>query len=359
MKRILVTGGAGFIGTNFVKYWMKTYPEDEMVVYDALRYAGHLENLSSVLENPRFQFVQGDINDESLVVNVMEQHEINTVVHFAAESHVDRSIEGPDIFLTTNVMGTHSLLKAARRLWEGRENKKATCRFHHVSTDEVYGSLELTEEAWTEESPYAPNSPYAASKASSDHLVRAYHRTYGLPVTISHCSNNFGPYQYPEKLIPLMIGCILEGKPLPIYGKGLNVRDWMYVEDHCRGIDLILQKGRVGETYNMGGQAEWNNRDLVTLLCDLVDEKINQDEGLKGQFPQAPASQGCSSRTLLSFVADRQGHDLRYAINDKKACEELGYSLSYDFSKALSQTVDWYLHHQKWCRSVLNSARDK
>lgn len=344
MRRLLVTGGAGFIGTNFIYYWMKKYPEDIIVAYDALTYAGHKENLSPLFTSKNFFFVKGDINDESTVVTLMIKYQIDTVVHFAAESHVDRSIEGPDVFLTTNILGTHSLLKAARRVWGDNPGPETPYRFHHVSTDEVYGSLETQEASWTEASPYEPNSPYAASKASSDHLVRAYGKTFGIPVTISHCSNNFGPYQYPEKLIPLMIHRMTEGLPLPVYGNGLHVRDWIYVEDHCLGIDLILQKGKNGEVYNLNGTLEISNLDLVCLLCDWVDQKIKEHPLGKTLFLKSLPLRGASSRDLITFVTDRKGHDFRYSLNAQKAYHTLGYQPRSSFEEALKSTIDWYLY---------------
>ena len=278
MKKLLVTGGAGFIGANFVHYWLKTHPTDRVVVLDALTYAGNIETLRPLMDNPNFRFVKGNICNSELVEMLLRDEQIDTLVHFAAESHVDRSITGPDAFIETNIIGTHSLLKAARAVWLADPANPLPHRFHHVSTDEVYGTLELTDPAFTESTAYAPNSPYSASKAASDHLVRAYHHTYGLQVTTSNCSNNYGYYHFPEKLIPLCLTNILDNKALPIYGDGKQIRDWLFVEDHCRGIELVLNKGVIGETYNIGGVNEWQNIDIVHLICELVDGEfaINQ-----------------------------------------------------------------------------------
>lgn len=329
MRRLLITGGAGFIGTNFVHYWMKKYPGDRVVVLDALTYAGNIDNLAPVRDEPNFRFVHGDVCDQPLVDRLMAEESIDTVVHFAAESHVDRSITGPDEFVRTNVVGTHTLLKSAKDAWFKDGTWQANVRFHHVSTDEVYGSLGPNDPPFTEETPYAPNSPYSASKAASDHLARAYHRTYGLPVTISNCSNNYGPYQHPEKLIPLMLSHGAQGLPLPVYGKGANIRDWLYVEDHCSAIDAILQKGREGETYNIGGNCEMVNLDLVKTLCGLLDE-------LRPDSPHAPHHE------LITFVTDRLGHDLRYAIDGAKIRSELMWEPAETFSSGVRKTVRWY-----------------
>lgn len=329
---LLVTGGAGFIGTNFVYYWLDKYPEQTVTVLDALTYAGRKENIEALQDHPRFRFVHGDILDQALVEQLLKTHDIDTIVHFAAESHVDRSIYGPDAFLKTNIDGTHSLLKAAKKVWLD-EQKRAEHRFHHVSTDEVYGTLAPTDPAFTETTQYAPNSPYAASKAASDHIVRAYQHTYGLNTTTSNCSNNYGPYQYPEKLIPLAISRLLKGEPVPIYGDGQQIRDWLYVEDHNRGIDLIVHQGRVGETYNIGGNNEQANLSLVHTLCALMDER----------FPDSP---NVPHNQLITYVTDRPGHDRRYAINNNKICTELGYSPVETFQTGLRKTLDWYLEQQ-------------
>jgi dTDP-glucose 4,6-dehydratase len=335
---LLVTGGAGFIGTNFVHYWREHHPRDEIVVLDALTYAGNKANLDGV---PDIRFVQGDIRDYDLVKRLLVDHQIDTLVHFAAESHVDRSINGPDVFIDSNVNGTHALLKAAKTVWLDAGLGKPH-RFHHVSTDEVYGSLGPSDPPFTETTPYAPNSPYSASKAASDHLVRAYHHTYGLQVTTSNCSNNYGPYQYPEKLIPLFILNALHGNLLRIYGDGMNVRDWLYVEDHCRGIELILQKGRVGEVYNIGGGAELPNLTVIDLLCEAVDAAFAADPGLAQRFPNAHASNGKPTSSLKTYVKDRLGHDRRYAIDERKIRSELGYVAENSFDDGLAKTVWWY-----------------
>ena len=356
MGRLLVTGGAGFIGANFVHYWLKNYPDDRMVVLDVLTYAGNLANLKPVQTNANFGFVHGDIRDAKLVDELMAEEEIDTIVHFAAESHVDRSIAEPDPFIETNVTGTHNLLKAARKAWLDRNMDLTHCRFHHVSTDEVYGSLELGEPAFTESMPYVPRSPYAASKAASDHLVRAYGHTYGLPFTITNCSNNYGPYQLPEKLVPLMIVNALDGKPLPIYGDGLNIRDWLYVDDHSRALDLVLSRSRVGETYNIGGNCERTNIDIVELLCSLIDDAFECDNELKGRFRSCPAAQRKSTKTLISFVKDRPGHDRRYAMDIAKLAGELGYEPEEDFETGLCKTLQWYLDNESWWRGVMDGS---
>jgi dTDP-glucose 4,6-dehydratase len=343
-----VTGGAGFIGANFVRYWLERHSDDRLVVLDALTYAGNLASLEPVRAHPGFIFVHGDIATPGLAAELLRTHAVTTVVHFAAESHVDRSIVGPDAFLLANVIGTHELLKAARMA--GLE------RFHHVSTDEVYGSLSPEAAPFTETSPYAPNSPYAASKAASDHLVRAYHHTFGLPVTTSNCSNNYGPLQFPEKLIPLMLVNALEGKPLPVYGDGLNVRDWLYVEDHCRALEQVLLEGRAGETYNVGGWSERTNLDVVKLLCRVLDEAFAGDAGLAERYPHCPAARGRKSASLISFVADRPGHDRRYAIDARKIESELGFRPAETFESGLRRTVHWYLDHEPWWRATMDGS---
>ncbi len=351
-RNILVTGGAGFIGANFVHYWLKTYTKSHVLVLDALTYAGNFENLDLVRSSPNLRFVHGDIRDYDLVVSLLQDAKIDTLVHFAAESHVDRSIVGPDAFIDTNVVGTHVLLKAAKAVWLDTPGAPFSHRFHHVSTDEVYGSLGPEDPAFTEITPYSPNSPYAASKAASDHMVRAYHHTYGLQVTTSNCSNNYGPYQFPEKLIPLLIVNILDGKPLPVYGDGLNIRDWLYVEDHCRGIDMILEKGKVGETYNIGGDNEWSNIDIVKLICRLIDKKIEGSSVLKNRFSEAPAASGENSDMLITYVKDRPGHDRRYAIDAGKVSLELGCQSSTLFEIGIQKTIDWYLENESWWRAL-------
>jgi dTDP-glucose 4,6-dehydratase len=355
-----VTGGAGFIGANFVHYWLGHHRKDRVVALDALTYAGNLASLEHSRGNPNFTFVHGDIGAENLVERLLREHGITWIVHFAAESHVDRSISGPDAFLTTNIQGTHALLKAARRVWLAEairaERSESGYRFHHISTDEVYGSLGPEDPAFSETTPYAPNSPYAASKAASDHLVRAYHHTYGLPVTTSNCSNNYGPFQFPEKLIPLIIVNALEGKPLPVYGDGLNIRDWLYVDDHVRAIECILLEGRVGEVYNVGGWNELKNIDIVRLFCRLLDEAFAADPVLAKRFPACPAGGGGSAQELITFVRDRPGHDRRYAIDGRKIERELGYRLSESFETGIRKTLAWYLANESWWRGVMDGS---
>ena len=348
MANILVTGGAGFIGGNFVHYWNAKHPDDDVVVLDALTYAG---NRSTLAGANRTELVEGDIRDQDLVEKLLRERDISTIVHFAAESHVDRSISGPDAFIDTNILGTNSLLKAARAVWLAGDGKPH--RFHHISTDEVFGSLGTDDPAFSETTPYAPNSPYSASKAASDHLVRAYHHTYGLEVTTSNCSNNYGPYQYPEKLIPLFFLNALSGKPLPIYGDGMNVRDWLHVEDHCRGIEACLERGVPGETYNIGGGAELPNMTVIDTICAEVDLAFEEVDGLAGRYPDAPAARGGKSDSLKTFVTDRAGHDRRYAIDETKARAELGYSAQHAFEQGLRQTLRWYLDHEDWWRPLL------
>ena len=347
MARLLVTGGAGFIGGNFVHYWTAHHPEDEIVVLDALTYAG---NRSTLAGAEQAELVVGDIRDTDLTERLLREREIDTIVHFAAESHVDRSISGPDAFIETNILGTHSLLKAARKVWLAGDGQSH--RFHHVSTDEVYGSLGLDDPAFTEATQYAPNSPYSASKASSDHLVRAYHHTFGLQVTTSNCSNNYGPYQYPEKLIPLFFLNALHGKTLPIYGDGRNRRDWLYVEDHCRGVEACLMRGMPGETYNIGGGTELANLDVVEALCGAVDAAFSDDESLAERFPDAPPANGRRTCELTTFVADRAGHDWRYAIDGGKANTQLGYYPHTGFAQGLAITLEWYLENEAWWQSL-------
>lgn len=354
-NRLLVTGGAGFIGANFVHYWLARHSGQRIVVLDALTYAGNPSNLDPVKQFTNFRFVHGDILDTDLVADLLAEEQLETIVHFAAESHVDRSIHGPDEFISTNVLGTHSLLKAAKKIWLDR-SPRISHRFHHVSTDEVYGTLQADDPPFAETTPYAPNSPYAASKAASDHLVRAYHETYGLEVTTSNCSNNYGPYQFPEKLIPLVIANILDGKPLPIYGDGRQIRDWLFVDDHNRGIDLIIHQGRVGETYNIGGNNEWANIAIVKLICRLLDEQFTTNKNLAARFPKAPQVAGKSAETLITFVTDRLGHDRRYAINATKITDELGYSPAESFETGIRKTLVWYLENEPWWRAVMDGS---
>ena len=347
MSKLLVTGGAGFIGANFVHYWLKNYPFDQVVVIDALTYAGNKASLLLAENNENFHFVQGDINDQPLIEKLLREHMIDTIVNFAAESHVDRSITGPDIFIETNIMGTHSLLKAARKVWLD-EKTVSSHRFHHVSTDEVYGDLGPNDPAFAETTQYAPNSPYSASKAASDHLVRAYHHTFGLQVSTSNCSNNYGPFHFPEKLIPLIITNILHSDPLPIYGDGMQIRDWLYVEDHARGIDKVIKQGEVGETYNIGGINEWANIDIVNLLCAEIDKRMENDPTLCEKYPLSPVANGKSSTSLIKYVEDRRGHDRRYAINPDKANNELDYQPAETFETGIAQTIDWFLENPQW-----------
>jgi dTDP-glucose 4,6-dehydratase len=356
VKHLLVTGGAGFIGANFVHHWLQGHADGRLVVLDALTYAGNIANLADVSKHPAFRFVHGDITDASLLGQLFEQQSIDCVVHFAAESHVDRSITGPDEFIRTNVLGTHALLKAARAAWSRDGKWRDGVRFHHVSTDEVYGSLTADAPAFTETTPYSPNSPYSASKAASDHLVRAYQHTYGMPATTSNCSNNYGPYHFPEKLIPLMLVNALDGKPLPVYGRGENVRDWLYVEDHCRAIELILERGQAGETYNVGGHNEWRNIDIVRHLCTILERRFSQDASLRNRFPKCPAARGERIDSLITFVTDRLGHDWRYAIDAAKIERELGFKPQESFETGIEKTVDWYLSHESWWRDVSSGA---
>ena len=356
MATILVTGGAGFIGANFVHYWVKQYPEDRVVVLDSLTYAGNLASLESVSEHAQYRFVKGDIIDRAAVEALMREEAIDTVVHFAAESHVDRSIVGPSAFIDTNVVGTHNLLQAARSVWLDSDDAPPSHRFHHVSTDEVYGSLGRSDPGFSETTPYAPSSPYSASKAASDHLVRAYHHTYGLQVTTSNCSNNYGPYQFPEKLIPLMIVNALDGKALPIYGDGSNIRDWLYVEDHVRGIELVIKQGALGETYNIGGNEERANIDIVNTICERLDAAFAADPELAKRFPDAPAANGRDSTSLITSVKDRPGHDWRYAIDATRARNELGFVPKHDFASGLTSTIDWMLNNEPWWRAVMDGS---
>lgn len=342
MKRMLITGGAGFIGSNFIHVAL----QDKLVSIiniDKLTYAGNQDSLRDIEADSRYLFIRGDICDQTLVEKILTQYQITTVVHFAAESHVDRSIDGPAVFIETNINGTFTLLEAARKYWRSLEDEpKSQFRFLHVSTDEVYGSL-CEKGYFTEETPYAPNSPYSASKASSDHLVRAYHHTYELPVLITNCSNNYGPYQFPEKLIPLMILNALEGKPLPIYGTGQNIRDWLYVVDHCEAILTVLKKGLPGEKYNIGGHNEKTNLSIVHTLCDILDKK-------------RPRADGKSYCEQITYVKDRPGHDMRYAIDASKIARELGWVPSETFETGIVKTVEWYLNNVEWCRRVTDGS---
>ena len=333
-RNILVTGGAGFIGSHLVRLMVRKYPEYRIVNLDVLTYAGNLENLKDIEGEPNYVFVKGDICDQEKVTGLFKQYDIDGVIHLAAESHVDRSIEDPFVFARTNVMGTLTLLHVARTFWTGSKEY----RFYHVSTDEVYGALEMDGTFFTEETRYDPHSPYSASKASSDHFVRAFHDTYGLPTVISNCSNNYGPYQFPEKLIPLFINNIRHGKPLPVYGEGENVRDWLFVEDHARAIDLIFHQGRLGQTYNIGGFNEWKNIDLIKVMIEAADRLLGNPSG--------------HSLGLITYVKDRAGHDLRYAIDSTKLHEELGWEPSLQFEEGIEKTIRWYLDNQEWMDRV-------
>jgi dTDP-glucose 4,6-dehydratase len=349
---LLITGGAGFIGTNFVRHWLANTEEGRVIVFDALTYAGNIENLAGLERNPRYEFIRGDICDEAIVRTLLEKYRIDTVVHFAAESHVDRSILGPDDFIRTNVVGTHSLLKAAKALWLDRKIVPKH-RFHHISTDEVYGSLGPNDAPFSEATPYAPNSPYSASKAASDHLVRAYHETYGLSTTVTNCSNNYGPYHFPEKLIPLTIVNILLGRPLPIYGDGLQIRDWLHVGDHCEAIVLALKRGKAGEVYNIGGGSETTNLEIVRTLCGLVEGAFKDRAEWAQEFPGSPAAGSKPTVELITHVRDRLGHDRRYAIDYSKAAGELGYAPARNLTGGLKSTLGWYLENQGWWRALL------
>lgn len=339
-RQLLVTGGAGFIGSNFVHHWCEQYPGDRVVVLDALTYAGNRQNLAGLEEKANLRFVQGDICDRTLVDRLLQEETIDTVAHFAAESHVDRSILGPDAFIRTNVVGSFTLLESFRQKWQNL-GQPTDYRFLHVSTDEVYGSLSADDPAFCETTPYAPNSPYSASKAGSDHLARAYYHTYGVPTIITNCSNNYGPYHFPEKLIPLMCINILLGKSLPVYGDGQNIRDWLYVGDHCRALDVVIHKGQPGETYNIGGNNEVKNLDLVHQICELMNE-------LAPDLPVAPAQQ------LITFVKDRPGHDRRYAIDATKIKTELGWVPTETLAGGLRKTIEWYLSNRDWWQPLLS-----
>jgi dTDP-glucose 4,6-dehydratase len=352
MRRLLVTGGAGFIGANFVRHWLNRHLADRVVVLDALTYAGNMSNLGNLVDNVQFRFVRGEITDQALVETLLEHERLDIIVHFAAESHVDRSIVAPDAFLTTNVIGTYRLLCAARNVWL-RGGVVTDHLFHHVSTDEVFGSLEPDDPPFCEDTRYAPNSPYSATKAASDHLVRAFHHTYGLTTTVSNCSNNYGPYQFPEKLIPLMIINSLQGRPLPVYGDGGNIRDWLHVADHCRGIELTMEQGQHGQTYNFGGRSEVANIDVVRMIAAEVDSLFLRDRSLVERFPQAPAARGEPTESLLTFVSDRPGHDRRYAIDCSRAENELGYRPRESLASGLAATVLWYVQNEAWWQEIL------
>lgn len=341
-QRILITGGAGFIGLNFVEYWLQNHPDDQLFVVDKLTYSSHPLPLKKQLENGHHHFIQADISHQPLMEQLIAGNKIKRIIHFAAESHVDRSINSPQPFVDSNINGTFALLEALRTVWGDSLQK---CYFHHISTDEVYGSLTLEDAPFTEDSPYRPNSPYSASKAASDHLVRAYRQTYGLNTIISHCSNNYGPYQHTEKLIPQTIKHILFNKPIPIYGDGQNIRDWLSVYDHCHAIDLMVNLGQAGHCYNVGGGVEINNINLAKQLCELTDQLLLSEPDLEYAFPDAPAYHNHSSKRLITFVADRKGHDFRYAINCDKIRADLGYLPQQSFQSALQDTIRWYTNY--------------
>lgn len=334
-KTIFITGGAGFIGSHVIRRFVTNYPDYKIINLDTLTYAGNLENLDDIASRSNYKFEKADISDFKATERLFDLYKPDGVIHLAAESHVDRSITDPFVFVRTNVLGTCNLLYCAKELWRDNPGGK---RFYHVSTDEVYGALEFDGTFFTEETKYAPHSPYSASKASSDHFVRAFHDTYGLPVVISNCSNNYGSHHFPEKLIPLAINNIKNNKPIPVYGKGENVRDWLFVEDHAAAIDIIFHRGKNGDTYNIGGNNEWKNIDLIRLLCDIMDRKLGRPQG--------------ESQKLITFVADRAGHDLRYAIDSSKLQRELGWAPSLTFEEGLEKTVDWYLANEKWIKNV-------
>jgi dTDP-glucose 4,6-dehydratase len=339
MERVLVTGGAGFIGSNFIRYLLSIRPDIRIVNLDALTYAGSLKNLQNLPGAERHHFVKGDIGDRALVDQILDEHQVDTIIHFAAESHVDRSIVDPGRFIQTNIVGTYTLLEAARQAWLKDGKNGDGKRFHHVSTDEVFGSLGPQDAAFSESTPYAPNSPYSASKAASDHLVRAYHHTYGLPISITNCSNNYGPYQFPEKLIPLVVLNALEGKSLPVYGDGMQVRDWLYVEDHCEAIYRVVVDGQVGETYAIGGDNQPPNLEIIQRICDTLDQR----------FPEARHT---PRRDLIRYVKDRPGHDRRYAMNVEKISRELGWEPRHTIESGLEMTIDWYIQNSDWVQAI-------
>jgi len=342
MKTILITGGAGFIGSHVVRLFVSQYPEYKIVNLDKLTYAGNLANLKDIEDRPNYEFIKSDIVDAGTMLKLFQEKQFDGVIHLAAESHVDRSISNPMEFVMTNVIGTVNLLNAARSIWKDKPEGK---RFYHISTDEVYGALEMDGGMFTEATKYDPHSPYSASKASSDHFVRAYHDTFGLPVVVSNCSNNYGSYQFPEKLIPLFINNIRNSKPLPVYGKGENIRDWLWVDDHARAIDVIFHRGKNGETYNIGGHNEWKNIDLIRVMCRIMDRKLDREEG--------------TSEKLITYVKDRAGHDLRYAIDSSKLKKELSWVPSLQFEEGIEKTIDWYLDNEEWLQNVTSGDYQK
>ena len=350
MKTYFITGGCGFIGSNFIHHLVENRLAGQIINLDKLTYAGNSDNLSRIENNGSYHFIKGDISNQKVVRSILEKYKPNVIVNFAAESHVDRSIAGPDDFVNSNILGTYILLKVAKINW--LDNSVCNHLFHHISTDEVYGSLQPEDAAFTESHQYAPNSPYSATKAASDHLVRSYNRTYGLKVTTSNCSNNYGAFQFPEKLIPLCLINILQGKPLPIFGDGSQIRDWLHVTDHCRGIELIIAKGTIGQTYNIGGDNEWKNIDVVTLICNTMNDLFKASRNLKTSFPQSPCARDEDAKSLITYVEDRLGHDIRYAIDATRIKSELNYSPAMTFEKGMKDTVEWYLKNKAWWTSI-------